>query len=117
LNKAIRGYAKKIAEKQKHYSKLSETQKQELENSIADTILQTIDFNLLADLTEGYSGADIASICQEVKMQIVREELKGKEVNLDNNFIISIISKRRPSITKADLAEYEQFKLAYGERI
>lgn len=117
LNKAIRGYAKKIAEKQKHYSKLSPTQKQELENSIADTILQTIDFNLLADLTEGYSGADIASICQEVKMQIVREELKGKEVNLDNNFIISIISKRRPSITKADLAEYEQFKLAYGERI
>jgi SpoVK/Ycf46/Vps4 family AAA+-type ATPase len=70
----------------------------------------------LAEVTEGFSGADIASICQEAKMQVVREKIKGSEKALSTKDIVKVIKGRRPSITGPMLREFAEFMDQYGER-
>ncbi|MCX8195387.1 MAG: AAA family ATPase [Candidatus Micrarchaeota archaeon] len=92
-----------------------EARKQIFENGLSK-FLKGLDLKRLAEATEGYSGADIASICQEVKMQLVRERLKGREAQPSTEQVMKVISSRRPSITRKDLEEYERFMQEYGER-
>lgn len=75
-----------------------------------------IDFNALAKVTAGYSGADIASVCQEAKMKLVRAHMAGGETKLTTEDVMEVIASRRPSISDSDLAEYQQFVREYGER-
>lgn len=78
--------------------------------------LKGLDLNKLAAATDGFTGADIASICQEVKMQVVRERLKGKQVPMTSDSVLQVVSSRRPSVTAKDLKEYFLFMEEYGER-
>jgi SpoVK/Ycf46/Vps4 family AAA+-type ATPase len=78
--------------------------------------LKGVDLNALSEATDGFSGADISSICQEAKMQAVRDSIKGKAPSVDTSALLKVISSRRPSITKKDLREYDSFKEEYGER-
>jgi SpoVK/Ycf46/Vps4 family AAA+-type ATPase len=75
-----------------------------------------VDLPTLAKLTPGFSGADIAAICQSAKMFALRSKLKGKPVPVTTELIVKIIKRRRPSITSALLEEYKRFLEAYGER-
>jgi len=75
-----------------------------------------IDLKEIVTQTEGFSGADIAGICQEAKMQAVRGKISGKEVKISEEMLLKIVSGRRPSITKDMLVEYDRFKEEYGER-
>jgi len=75
-----------------------------------------VDLGKLASSTDGFSGADIASVCQEVKMSLVREKLKGKPTAVSTDAVMKVISGRRPSITAKDLREYFAFMQEYGER-
>jgi len=70
----------------------------------------------LATVTESYTGADIASICQEAKMGALRSKLAGKEKKITTKSVLEIISKRKPSVTKDMLFEYKQFMEKFGER-
>ncbi len=78
--------------------------------------LSGLDLSKLSEVTEGFSGADISSMCQEAKMQMVREKLKGRKAALSTESLLELISERRPSITQKDLREYASFKQEYGER-
>ena len=78
--------------------------------------LKGLDLNKLAAATDGFTGADIASICQEVKMQVVRERLQGKQIAMTNNSVLQVVTARRPSVTPKDLKEYYSFMQEYGER-
>jgi len=73
-------------------------------------------FDVLAARTEGFTGADIASICQEAKMELVRSKIKGKKAVLSMESIERILSKRRPSVTVQHLQTYIKFMEEYGER-
>lgn len=75
-----------------------------------------VNFGSLAALTKGYSGADIAAICQEAKMKMVRQKIAGGEPKLSTEDVVSILAQRRPSLSDTDLAEYESFIGQYGER-
>jgi len=75
-----------------------------------------LDVAKLARLSEGFSGADIASLAQEVKMYMVRERIAGREPKIDNDRVLHMLSLRRPSITREALMEYESFMQEYGER-
>jgi SpoVK/Ycf46/Vps4 family AAA+-type ATPase len=77
---------------------------------------KNISLDKLTSVTEGFSGADLSSICQEAKMGAVRNKLKGKEDGITTESVMQIIAGRRPSITKKDLREYESFTMEYGER-
>ena len=65
---------------------------------------------------EGFTGADIASICQEAKMELVRSKIGGKKTALSMESIERILSKRRPSVTVQHLQAYIKFLEEYGER-
>ena len=78
--------------------------------------MKNVNLDKLAAATEGYSGADISSICQEVKMDLVRQKLKGKPADVTTASVLDVVGTRRPSVTKKDLAEYISFTQEYGER-
>ncbi|MFH1520046.1 MAG: ATP-binding protein, partial [Candidatus Micrarchaeota archaeon] len=70
----------------------------------------------VALITPGFTGADIASLCQEAKMTSLRHKLSGNELEINDKLLVKIIKTRRPSVTKQLLIEYEDFLKAYGER-
>ncbi|MFA5049597.1 MAG: AAA family ATPase [Candidatus Micrarchaeia archaeon] len=75
-----------------------------------------LDLSLFSKKTEEFTGADIASLCQEVKMRLLRSKLSGKEPVITNDLVLSVISTRRPSVNKEYLERYERFLEVYGER-
>ena len=75
-----------------------------------------INLPALAEVTPGFSGADIASICQSAKMLALRSKLAGKPIAVTTELLLQIIKTRRPSITVQLLNEYRAFMQAYGER-
>ncbi|MFA5411864.1 MAG: AAA family ATPase [Candidatus Micrarchaeia archaeon] len=75
-----------------------------------------LDLAKLARLSEGFSGADIAALAQEAKMQMVRDRLAGREPRTSTDEVLRMLSMRRPSITAQALMEYEVFLREYGER-
>jgi SpoVK/Ycf46/Vps4 family AAA+-type ATPase len=78
--------------------------------------LKNVNLDSLAAATDGYSGADITSICQEVKMGMVRSRLKGKQSETTTQSVLEVVAARKPSITRKDLEEYVSFTREYGER-
>jgi transitional endoplasmic reticulum ATPase len=78
--------------------------------------LKNVNLDRLAAATEGYSGADISSICQEVKMGLVRAKLKGKPSEVSTSSVLEVVASRKPSITQKDLRGYVAFTQEYGER-
>ncbi|MDD5172505.1 MAG: ATP-binding protein, partial [Candidatus ainarchaeum sp.] len=75
-----------------------------------------IDLKALAAATPGFSGADIAEICQNAKMRSLKSKLAGKPEAVSTETIMAIIKTRRPSVTPQILEEYKRFMEAYGER-
>jgi len=75
-----------------------------------------VDLNLLSGATGGFSGADIASVCQSAKMEALRGKIAGKPVKITTESVLQVVKTRRPSITPELLDEYEKFIEAYGER-
>ncbi|NPA22258.1 MAG: AAA family ATPase [Candidatus Micrarchaeota archaeon] len=62
----------------------------------------------LAELTEGYTPADITNIVEHIKKALLKAELSNK--TLTDQEIIEIASKVKPSVTPQMIAFYEKFK-------
>jgi len=75
-----------------------------------------VDLNALADASPGFSGADIALVCQDAKMVILRARISGGDVKISTESMLSLLRKRKPSVTKGMLSEYQEFLEVYGER-
>jgi transitional endoplasmic reticulum ATPase len=70
-------------------------------------LTKDVDLKQLAKETVGYSGADIAALCREAAMLVLRKDIKGKEVKAQN--FKEAMENMNPSIT-ADIARaYETF--------
>ncbi|MBI5047233.1 ATP-binding protein, partial [Candidatus Micrarchaeota archaeon] len=80
------------------------------------TLAAGLDLEALAIRSGGFSGADIASVCQSARMELLRSKLAGTAKTMTTETLLSIIKTRRPSITPPMLTEYERFLDAYGER-
>ncbi len=80
------------------------------------TFAEGVDIDLLAQDTEGFSGADIASIVQSVKMEALRAKIKGEAPKVTTQALLKVVSSRKPSITRDLLDEYREFISEYGER-
>ncbi|UCH37273.1 MAG: AAA family ATPase [Candidatus Bathyarchaeota archaeon] len=78
---------------------------------------EDVDFNELAQLTEGYSGSDLYDIVQAVHLKVIREFFKsGNPDDLNSklrpntmNDYRNILQKRRPSVSKEILNQYRQW--------
>lgn len=75
-----------------------------------------IDLDVLADATKGFTGADIALVCQDAKMVVLRARISGEEARITTQTMLRILKKRKPSVSRDMLKEYEQFLAVYGER-
>ncbi len=76
-----------------------------------------LDYEELAEGSEGFTGADIKSVCQEAKMELVRRATKGeKDAEITQRMLLKILSERKPSITVKMLQDYKKFQDTYGER-
>jgi SpoVK/Ycf46/Vps4 family AAA+-type ATPase len=78
---------------------------------------EDVDFNELAQLTEGYSGSDLYDIVQAVHLKVIREFFKsGNPDDLNSKLrpntmsdYRNILQKRRPSVSKEILNQYRQW--------
>jgi len=70
--------------------------------------LRGVDLMELAELTEGYVGADIEAICREAVMLAMRENLNAEYV--ERRHFIEALKKVKPSITESMMSFYERFE-------
>ena len=78
-------------------------------------LAKDVDLNALATETEGYVGADIAALCREAAMFVLRRDIKGKEVKMAD--FREVMKKIRPSVTKEIEKNYESFSGRSVKRI
>jgi SpoVK/Ycf46/Vps4 family AAA+-type ATPase len=77
---------------------------------------ERIDYDVLAQKSEGFSGADISAICQEIKLDYLRKKIRGKEEEITTDDVLQYIYQRTPSVTIAMLKGYLKFVKEFGER-
>ncbi len=70
-------------------------------------LVKDVDLGLLAKETESYSGSDIAALCREAAMIVLRKDIRSKEVKMEN--FREAIKMVRPSITPETIKAYETF--------
>jgi transitional endoplasmic reticulum ATPase len=65
----------------------------------------------MAQETEGYTGADLESLCREAGMLALREDKDAKEIT--EKHFEKAMEKVAPSVTKADQERYKQVEKRY----
>lgn len=96
---------------------LEEQRAEMFEKFLEKVPVAKLDYNELAENSQGFTGADIKSVCQEAKMELVRRATKGeKDSEITQRMLLRILSERKPSITVKMLQEYKKFQDNYGER-
>lgn len=91
-------------------------------------IAKDVDLNFLANITDGFSGADLTEICQKAAKSAVRDAIEaetrmkaliekgGKAQNFDpvpeitRKHFEEALSTARRSVTNLDLEKFEQFR-------
>ena len=85
-----------------------------------------VDLNLLADLTDGYVGADIDAICREasilalrtvIKPDMTRDEMKAlaNEVRISMTHFRKAIARIKPTTSRSAMNLYEKAAEAYAQ--
>ncbi|MGC8609277.1 MAG: ATP-binding protein, partial [Thermoplasmata archaeon] len=70
-----------------------------------------VDYDILANETDGYSGADIEFICKKAGQNVFMEAIKsGKSRPIETNDILSVVDSVKPSIDRELLMKYERFR-------
>ena len=83
---------------------------------------ESVTFNLLAEITEGFSGSDIEIVCREAIMNPVREMdksglLKDKEAKIRPVTIQDFekaLQKIKPTVAPEELLAYEKWQKDFG---
>ncbi len=70
-------------------------------------LAKDVNLEKLAEMTEGYSGADIEAVCREAALMALRENLKAKEVKMKH--FEEVLKKIKPSLTNVNVKAYEEF--------
>jgi vacuolar protein-sorting-associated protein 4 len=83
------------------------------------------DYAELAEMTQGYSGSDIANVCREVIMLPIRELDKGGKITAEAEEIvvrdvtledfIKTLKKVKPIISEKEIQKYHEWFKQFGE--
>ena len=74
-----------------------------------------VDLKLLTKETEGYAGADIAALCREAAMLVLRNDIKGKEVRMKH--FREAVEMVKPSLAPEMINAYETFTERKSKRM
>jgi len=74
-----------------------------------------VDLKLLAKETGGYAGSDIAALCREAAMLVLRKDIKGKEVRMQH--FREATEGIKPSLTPEMAKAYETFTERKSKRV
>lgn len=88
---------------------------------------ENVDLELIAQKLDGYSGADVTTVCRDASMMDMRRRIEGlsieeiqaipkDELNLPTkmNDFLEALKKVSPSVSKADLEKYEKWMTEFG---
>jgi len=78
-------------------------------------LAKDVNLKQLAKETEGYTGADIAALCREAAMLVLREDIKGKEVHMRH--FRRAMESVNPSLTPETVNAYKTFEKRKSERV
>ena len=67
-----------------------------------------VDLEELAELTEGYVGADIEAVCREAVMLALRENINAEKIEMRQ--FLEALKKIKPSVNETMLSFYERFE-------
>lgn len=71
-------------------------------------LAQDVNLDKIALMTEGCSGAEVVSICQEAGLKAMNENLNAK--NIEQRHLESACNTVQRRITKAMIAKYETWR-------
>ncbi|MGC8679993.1 MAG: AAA family ATPase [Candidatus Micrarchaeia archaeon] len=78
-------------------------------------IENNIDYDKLAGMSEGFTGADISNICREAKTEALEGEVSsGKETKINEEQLEELIQKTKPSAPIDLIKRYIAFINRYG---
>ncbi len=72
------------------------------------SVVKNVDINKLAELTEGYVGADIEGVCREAAMIALREDINASEVSMEH--FTKALEVVHPSVDKDVEAAYKELE-------
>ena len=76
-----------------------------------------VDFEKLAASAAGFTGADIANVCRQAKMDTLEQSLKeNNEVKISMGTLSRIIQATHPSAPTVVMGKYLSFLSRYGQR-
>ncbi|TFH04630.1 MAG: hypothetical protein E4H14_14345, partial [Candidatus Thorarchaeota archaeon] len=67
-------------------------------------LAEDVNVSILAEMTDGYSGADIEGLCREAAMTAVRADWKAKPVTM-KHFELAL-KETRPSLSPKDIERF-----------
>merc|ERR1719262_801180 len=85
-------------------------------------IAPNVSLSFIAELTDGFSGADLAELCQRAAKAAIRDAIAADELKTDDDMAIDAASEigrkhfeeamagARRSVAITDLAKYDQFR-------
>ncbi|MCS7134810.1 MAG: AAA family ATPase, partial [Candidatus Pacearchaeota archaeon] len=74
-------------------------------------LAKDIDLAVLAEKTEGYTGADIEAVCREAALLALREDINAKQVK--KKHFEEALKKIGPSVTPEDVKAYKEMETRY----
>ena len=87
------------------------------ENLKKSPIKGKMDYKSLAAASEGFTGADIANVCRQAKLEALEENIStSKEKKIDIDGLLKIIRSTKPSAPSSSLGAYMNFISLYGGR-
>jgi transitional endoplasmic reticulum ATPase len=78
-------------------------------------LAKDVNLKQLAKETESYAGSDIAALCREAAMLVLREDMKGKEVKMQH--FRKAMEGIKPSLTPETVSAYETFREKKSKRV
>ncbi len=80
------------------------------QNCLKKVLCEGLDFGKLAEMTQGYTGADIEGICNDAKTQALEQRLNGSERSpVTMNMLTAIIKGKKPSAPESSMGRYQTF--------
>ncbi|MFP3347017.1 MAG: AAA family ATPase [Sulfolobaceae archaeon] len=84
---------------------------------VGKPLAENVDLDKIAEMTERFTGADLANVCQEVARKVAIESLEtGRERQITMEDFIEVIKRYKPSVTLQMLDDYEKFRMDYERK-